>query len=242
MVLASSTIDNAFCSDRWIRITTKEEFKHISTSINYYWAVTTDDHIFICERPCQGSNTWREVGGALAQVDVSDMEVWGVNSGDAIYKRPADGSGSWIRVNGGLKHVSASGNGYIWGVNVNDDIYICKKPCNGGWKQISGKLKQIDGGEKYVFGSNAALDVYRRSVDGSGQWYRIPGGRKMKYVSVGAGEVFGVDKEGNVFRCMLPCQTGDWKEVDICLEVDQLEATVGEIVSTAELLVLKKEV
>ena len=174
---------------------------------------------------------------------MSDLEVWGVNSADGIYKRPADGSGSWIRIGGALTHVSASGNGHIWGVNANDDIYVCKKPCNGAWKNIPGKLRQIDGGEEYAFGSNAAMDVYRRAIDGSGDWYRIPGGQKMKYVSMGIGVVFGVDKEGAVFQCTLPCNTGDWKEVSTCLGVDQVEATVGEIVGTAiDTVVLKREV
>ena len=241
MVFASVTIDYALCSDKWIVIPGPKPFKHVSTSINYYWATSTDDQIFICERPCKN---WKQINGGLKQVDVSDMEVWGVNSGNAIYKRPADGSGSWIHVKGVLTHVSASGNGYIWGVNANDDIYICKKPCNGGWKHIPGKLKQIDGGEEYVFGSNAALDVYRRSVDGSGQWYGIPGGRKMKYVSVGAGEVFGVDKEGDIFRCTLPCEKGNWEKVaESCFMLGQVEATVGEIVGSAQgSVVMKKEV
>ena len=124
------------------------------------------------------------------------MELWGVNAGDAVYKRLADGTGSWKHVPGAtLRHVSASGNGYIWGVNKDDDIFLCKKPCSGAWKNIPGKLRQIDGGEEYVFGSNAGMNVYRRAVDGSGAWKHISQ-KKMKYVSVGAGTVFGVDKDG----------------------------------------------
>ena len=245
IAFASVAIDHAFCSDKWIRIAAKaESFKHVSTSINYYWAVNTKDRIFICERPCQGSNTWREVGGLLTQLDVNDMEIWGVNHNNAVFKRPVDSSGNWKYISQlPLKHVSASGNGYIWGVNPKDDIFKCKKPCNGEWKQVPGKFKQIDGGEEYVFGSNAFWDVFRRPVDGSGEWYFIPGGKKLKYVSVGAGEVFGIDIDGSIFRCILPCDEGDWKEFETQYYFYQIEATVREVVGTAEgSLVLKKEV
>ncbi len=55
--------------------------------------------------------------------------------------------------------------------------------------------------------------------------------------------VFGVDKDGMIWQCTLPCDTGDWVEVESCLEVDEVDATVGEIVITAlDALVLKKEV
>ena len=184
------------------RVPSTEVLKHVSISINYYWAVNEKDEIFICEKPC---NTWKKIDGDLKQVDVSDLEIWGVAAGDRIYKRPADGSGTWINVPGALTHVSASGNGYIWGVNKNDDIYLCKKPCSGGsaWKHIPGKLRQIDGGEEYVFGSNAGMNVHRRAIDGSGDWKHISQ-KKMKYVSVGAGMVFGVDKDGMIWQCTLP--------------------------------------
>ncbi len=224
------------------RVPSTEVLKSVSTSINYYWGVNAKDEIFVCEKPCK---TWKKIAGGLTQVDVSDSEVWGVNSAGAIYKRPADGSGTWVNVPGALTHVSASGNGYIWGVNKNDDIYLCKKPCSGGspWKQIGGKLRQIDGGEQYVFGSNAGMNVYRRAVDGSGDQWKLISQKKLKYVSVGVGMVFGVDKDGNIWQCTLPCDSGDWVEIESCLEVDTVEAAYGEIVISAlDALVLKKEV
>ncbi len=241
MVIAYCSIAmNTVLGSSLKRVPSIEALKHVSTSINYYWGVNEKDEIFVCEKPCK---TWTKIAGALRQVDVSDLEMWGVNAGDAIYKRPADGSGSWIRVDGALRHVSASGNGYIWGVNKKHDIYVCKKPCSGAWKHIPGKLRQIDGGEQYAFGSNAGKDVYRRAIDGSGDWYKIPGGKKMKYVSVGGSMVFGVDNYGLIWQCTLPCNKGEWVEVESCLEVEIVEAAVGEIVvATLDGLVLKKEV
>ena len=198
--------------------------KHVSTSINYLWGVNSNNRIYRCSRPCNGQ--WAAVDGTLKQIDVSDMEVWGVNRHDFIYKRPADGSGSWVRVGGLLKHVSASGNGYIWGVNSADSIFLCKKPCNGQWKHIPGKLKQIDGGEEYVFGVNSANRVYRRPVDGSSHW-KLISQKKMKYVSIGAGKVFGVDESSKLFACDLPCNNGNWMDLEICTALDQVEATIG---------------
>ena len=86
------------------------------------------------------------------------------------------------------------------------------------------------------------MNVYRCAVDGSGDWKHISQ-KKMKYVSVGAGMVFGVDKDGMIWQCTLPWDTGDWVEIESCLEVDTVEAAFREIVFSAlDALVLKKEV
>ena len=56
----------------------------------------------------------------LTKVSVSDNDhVWGVNSGDNIYRRTGN---TWERVSGGLKVVSVGQSG-VWGVNTNDDIF-----------------------------------------------------------------------------------------------------------------------
>ena len=220
LILAFSV---AHCQYRSINGGTR--LKHISTSVNYIWGVTTDDRIFRCNRPCNGA--WTQIPGRLAQVDVGDEEVWGVNSAHAIYKRPADGSGSsWTRIPGGLKHVSASGNGYIWGVNRNDQIFKCKKPCSGSWVGVSGALKQIDGGHDYVYGVNAQNHIYVRPVDGSGGWRHIPGGLKHITAS-GRTEVFGVNAQNKVFRCKKPC-VGEWELMEGSLK--QCDATFDSLV------------
>ncbi len=88
------------------------------------------------------------------------------------------------------------------------------------------------------------MEAFRRAVDGSGYWQCI-NQKKMKYVSVGAGMVFGVDKDGMIWQCILPCDTGDWVEVESNLKpVDVVEAAVGEIVMLIALdgQVFKKEV
>ena len=47
---------------------------HVSTSINYYWGVISEDEIFRCARPCN-TYAWVKVDGALIQTDVSDIEL-----------------------------------------------------------------------------------------------------------------------------------------------------------------------
>ena len=180
----------------------------MTASVNYIWGVNNNDHIFICDNPCNGN--WRQIAGGLKQIDAGDMEVWGVSSADDIFKRPVDGSGAWTQVGGKLKHVSASGNGWIWGVNSADQIYKCKKPCNGAWIRVDGGLKQIDGGEKYVYGVNSNDDIFARKVDGSGGWRHIPG--KLSHISAsGSDEVFGVNSAGVIYRCKKPCVSTEWE-------------------------------
>ena len=182
--------------------------KLATTSTNYLWGVNAGDQIFKCNRPCTGN--WERIPGGLSQIDAGEMEVWGVQSSGNIFKRSVDGSGSWVRIPGALKHVSASGNGYVWGVNKDDQIFKCKMPCSGQWVLVDGSLKQIDGGYGYVYGVNVHDDIYTRPIDGSGEgWRRIPG--KLKHITAsGKSDVFGVNKNDQIFRCNKPC-IGEWE-------------------------------
>ena len=184
--------------------------KHVTASVNYVWGVTKDGEIYMCERPCTGSN-WVKVSGSLKQLDADDYEVWGVNSEDQIFKRSVDGDGVWIHVQGSLKHVSASGNGWIWGVNSSNHIFKCKKPCNGSWTLVNGRLSEVDGGSSRVYGVTSH-GVYVLNVDGSGGWTRISGA--MKHVTVSEDEVFGVAPNNEIYRCKKPCTGGSqWEKM-----------------------------
>ena len=197
----------------------------MTASVNYIWGVNNNDHIFICDNPCNGN--WRQIAGGLKQVDADDMEVWGVTGSGSIYKRPVDGSGAWVHVSGQLNYVSASGNGWIWGVTTASRIYKCKKPCNGAWILVPGGLKQIDGGEKYVYGVTSSDDIYVRNVDGSGSWRQIPG--KLSCISAsGSDEVFGVNSAGVIYRCKKPCIGGsEWEAM--LGELKQCDAAPGVV-------------
>ena len=199
---------------------------HVSANINYVWAISSQQNIYICTRPCKGA--WKHISGKLKQLDVDDQEIWGVNSGGAIYKRAVDGSGRWTGIRGRLKHVSASGHGYIWGTNNGDQIYKCKKPCRGAWVRVSGRLRQIDGGQKYVYGVNKANQIFSRPVDGSASWRHIPG--RLKYVTAsGIDDIYGINTHNNVFRCKKPC-LGDFELLSGAL--NQCEATVDGLFGT----------
>ena len=199
---------------------------HVSGGLNYVWGVNRADDIFVCQRPCTGSN-WQHIPGKLVQVDVDDTEVWGVNVNDDIFKRPIDGSGSWQQVPGKLVHVTASGNGYIWGVNVNGAIFNCKKPCSGQWTHIGAGLSQIDGGDREVYGVNFAEGVFTGPVDGSETWRYIPGGFKQ-ITAGGVYDVFAVDGSDNIYRCRKPC-VGEWIQLDPGAKLAQCDATVNAL-------------
>ena len=187
---------------------------HVSGGLTYVWGVNRQQNIYMCQRPCTGSN-WRRITGTLrlVQVDVDDTHVWGVNENDDVYHRPIDGNGEWEHVcDLKLKHVSASGNGFMWGVNSNDSIFKCAKPqCHlvGNWIQVDGLLKQIDGGDRAVYGVNANNQIYSRPVDGSGRWRHIPGSLKCISAS-GTYDIYGVNQHNVIFRCRKPC-IGDWQ-------------------------------
>ena len=218
----------------WTQISGGLILQQVSSSINYIYGVDSKYNIYRCDKPCTGS--WKKIDGLLKQLDVSDMEVWGVTVRGEVFKLPADASSSWVSIPQlKLKQVSASGNGYVWGTTAKDDVYYCKKPCNGDWKNANGKLKQVDGGEKYMFGVNSDNNVFNRLVDGSGGWMHIDA-KKMTYITVGAGEVFGIEAGTNkAYRCVIPCTKGEWKEIEFCVPIlSQIEAAVGEIVGIAK--------
>ena len=196
---------------------------HVSANINYLWGVNAANQTFMCPRPCT-SGKWKQIDGALKQLDVDDQEVWGVNKADLIYKRPVDGSGKWQLIAGRLKHVSASGHGYIWGVNSQTLVYICKKPCTGKWVKLNGFLKQVDAGQEEVYAVGLHSEVFARPVDGSGNWRRVLG-MQAQYISAsGVDEVLAIDLKDNVFRCRKPC-VGNFEQMSGQLR--QCDATVN---------------
>ena len=60
---------------------------------------------------------------------LDDSVVWGVNSGDEIFRWR--GGNSWERISGGLKVVS-SGQAGVWGVSHDHKIWYRKGTYGGG--------------------------------------------------------------------------------------------------------------
>ena len=162
----------------------------------------------------------------MRQVDANDYEVWGVNSNNHLLKRQIDASGSWTKVLGTFYHVSASGNEYIWTIRSDYCAYKCKKPCSGSWSK-SRQLKQLDAGEQYLYAVNRTNHILSRPVDGSGSWRVIPG--RMKHVTVGPHEIFGINPTNEVYRCKKPC-LGEWeKMVFDDGDMKQVDATLNGV-------------
>ncbi|MGH0129666.1 UNVERIFIED_CONTAM: hypothetical protein FKN15_066424 [Acipenser sinensis] len=71
------------------------------------------------------------IDGRLKQIDVSNGQVFGVNSEDSIFTRYGN---NWVQLPGALKHVTVGPAG-VWGVSKNNLIY---KLVGGGWEQVQG--------------------------------------------------------------------------------------------------------
>ncbi|MEJ2147214.1 MAG: hypothetical protein P8020_18950 [Acidobacteriota bacterium] len=158
---------------------------------------------------------WTDVEGGLVQTSVEYNYVWGVNQRGEIYRRLVSG-GTWERIPGGLVNVSATGNGWVWGVNGKGEVFKCAKPCDGGaWQLVSGRMSQVSGGPQYVWAIQQPGDrIYKRPVDGSGDWRQVPGGLREVSASA-AGMVWGVNGAGEIWRCAKPCQGGTaWQRVN----------------------------
>uniref|UniRef100_A0A6C0EPN8 Uncharacterized protein n=1 Tax=viral metagenome TaxID=1070528 RepID=A0A6C0EPN8_9ZZZZ len=191
--------------------------------------------IYVAPKPINAEGPdWRKVGGQLKQLSTGQKEVYGVNSGDAIFarakdpgKRNATGGTEWRQIGGRLSNISASNKDYIFGVNKYDNIYQCKKPCTGGWQRISGGLKQVSGGQEYLYGVNSNDSIYRARLPitnpGNPQWSSIPG--RLKWINATNKDyVYGTNRNDNIYACRKPC-SGSWKNIHGGLDKIEADAT-----------------
>ena len=100
------------------------------------------------------AGNWIHVTGALKQVTVGKLGVFGVNPNDQIFYRtgtmedPKSAGSGWQHLPGALKYIS-SGKSTIWGVNSADQIFYMKNLKNNNgilafeWIHVAGGLKQI---------------------------------------------------------------------------------------------------
>ena len=226
-VLACAT-SSVYASHGWKKI--PGDLDTIGASVNNLWG-TLSNKVYYCAQPCTGN--WKQASGSVRQLDASDCGLWGTNTGNGIYVRPVDGTGNWKGISGAALHVSASGNGYIWYVSSNDYCsYSCKRPCSGkSTKMDTCALKQLDAGEEYVYAVNNSNHVLSCPVDGSRPWRVVPG--RMQYVTVGPREIYGLDPQNELNRCVKPC-IGEWEKIpfDACEDeggLKQMEATLNGV-------------
>ena len=237
-ILLTSFLSVVRSEERWITIPgpTGRVIKHVSVSSNILFGVDnttgedltpSDNNVVYCVRPCFNGN-WIEAVGQLDQLDSNDIELWGVNDRNEVYKR-AIRQGTvlgrnWERIRCGSNNactkmsiISASNNSNntIWGVSIQGAVvYMQCHYCNSeNWVPISPQvtLTQIDAGAEEVWGVNASSHIFKRPVDGSGEWSIVPG--EMRYISAsGRDYIWGISPNDSLYNCEKPC-TGDWQYI-----------------------------
>lgn len=128
-------------------------------------------------RPCPSyinsaiSSQWENIGGALVNVSVgADGTIWGVNSGQAIYRKQNIDAG-WEWIPGSLVMVSCGGSQQVLGVNINQDMW--KWTDATGWRHIPGKATWCSiGSDGDMWCVNAQAFIYRWV---NGGWQQMPG-------------------------------------------------------------------
>ena len=227
-------------SGNWTVIPAPESrsLEAITVSTNYLWGIDNrtgmgltreDNNVVYCQRPCSDSSSWIDAVGQLDRIiDANEVEVWGVNDCSQIYKRPIDGSGGWIQISGQndadcqsvcFSDISVSNNGHAWAISKQNRTYtlcpsgITRQCANNDQLLIDDKLSlvHIEAGNGEVWAINATNHIFKRPVDGSGEWSIVPG--EMRYISAsGNAHVRGIAPNGSLYVCEKPC-TGDWQYI-----------------------------
>ena len=72
-------------------------------------------------------------------------------------------------------------------------------------------LIQIEAGDEEVWAVDDRYHIFKRPVNGSGEWSSVPG--EMKYISAsGYAHVWGIAPNNSLYMCEKPC-SGDWQYV-----------------------------
>ena len=219
----------------------------ITVSANYLWGIDNStlansaaNNLVFCQRPCSNASDWKvpnPSGQFDRTIDTNENEVWGVNDRGQIYKRAIDGSGGWVQITGGrdsecsgkcFSDVSVSNSGYIWAVSRENETYmLCSqigvRPSCGNNDQLlidsELSLVHIEAGDEEVWAVNATNHIFKRPVDGSGEWSIVPG--KMRYISAsGNAHIWGIAPNNSLYACEKPCTEcwqyvgGSFKQID----------------------------
>lgn len=166
---------------------------------------------------------WSSIDGNFAEISADRDFVWAVSANQEIKRRNVDGSGQWQSIGGTVRTLSASGEGWVWALQDGGVAWKCEKPCNQGipgWEKVEGwplpndKLVQLLGDSTFVWGRTQTGNVYRRPVNGSGAWEKVPGTVSQLAVS-GGNLIWGTLAGGAVYNCEKPCSGGDktWQHV-----------------------------
>ena len=203
----------------------------VTISNSYLWGI--DDrpnntfppgNLVMCKHPCTDGK-WIDGYGTLDQIDADSREVWGTSPSvyRQLYRKPVHISNTehFTRVRS-FKYdwcdcscdVTVSENGYVWVLSC-ENTYIFD---GSNWMTIPHEmsLTQIEAGDEEVWAVNATNHIFKRPVDGSGEWSIVPG--EMRYISAsGNAHVWGLAPNDSLYVCEKPC-TGDWLYVGGCFK------------------------
>ena len=85
---------------------------------------------------------WTEIPGGLKDITGSPNYLWGVDSGDAIYRCAQPCTGNWAKIPGGLRQVDA--NDYkVWGTTSSKAIYKLSVDGSGSWVKVPGTSSHV---------------------------------------------------------------------------------------------------
>jgi len=115
------------------------------------------------------AQTWNRLNGALNDISAKGNEVWGISSGDKIWRYNGN---TWIQMPGLAVSVGASADGRTWVVNRTGQIFRFNLTTKK-WDLIPGQLKQISAmsGDK-ALGVNAAGGIFLYE---NNKWIQLPG-------------------------------------------------------------------
>ena len=201
--------------------------QNITVSNGYFWGI--DDrasnrfppgNLVMCARPCTDGD-WIDGKGALDHIDANSRAIWGTNPSifRYLYSKPiyASNTVDFTRFRnfegcGCSCDVTVSNNGYVWVLSCVTTIM-----CNAGGDcltiphRISNNLIQIETDNEEVWAVDDRYHIFKRPVNGSGEWSSVPG--EMRYISAsGNAHVWGIAPNNSLYMCEKPC-SGDWQYV-----------------------------
>jgi len=156
--------------------------------------VNSNDDIYVADKDIGTSPNWRQVGGKLVNVAVSNGKLYGANRQGNIYFNADYKTDNWVQIGGSLKQVFFDDiNKIAGGVNSNNDVYYASganfTASDPGWVQITNnniKISYAAISNNKIYGINTSdgdIYVYNIASPSSG-WKRIMLPQKLINFSV----------------------------------------------------------
>ncbi|KAK6314548.1 hypothetical protein J4Q44_G00140770 [Coregonus suidteri] len=152
---------------------------------------------------------WIRLPGSLKHITVGPAGIWGINSGNIIYKYVA---GNWEQYAISVKQVDAGGDEFIVGATIDDTPFCVTSSTIVGimgqdsryhGTRLPGSVKYLSCGPFGCWAVNKNDEIYlmsnvNKDTCQNKGWSHIDG--KLSMIEVATdGSVFGVNSEGQVF-------------------------------------------